>query len=230
MKKKIITALIIALSAFTLCACGGKESDKPSGHYESSEDDRDDDKDDKKDNDKDDDADDDDDDVNVVTGEIKEDKFPDRPNATLGIGDPFVELSEGDVAPDFTVTLVNGDTFTLSDYDDEVVLLNFWATWCPPCVGEMPALQNLYEDGDAVIIGIDCGETKADVDSFVSENGYTYNIGYDEYYTVEDYYPTDGIPYTLIINKGVIYKIFVGAYGADVMYEEYGSAIAECLE
>lgn len=203
MKKKIITALIIALSAFTLCACGGKESDKPSGHHESSEDDRDDDKD---------------------------DKFPDRPNATLGIGDPFVELSEGDVAPDFTVTLVNGDTFTLSDYDDEVVLLNFWATWCPPCVGEMPALQNLYEDGDAVIIGIDCGETKADVDSFVSENGYTYNIGYDEYYTVEDYYPTDGIPYTLIINKGVIYKIFVGAYGADVMYEEYGSAIAECLE
>lgn len=203
MKKKIITALIIALSAFTLYACGGKESDKPSGHYESSEDDRDDDKD---------------------------DKFPDRPNATLGIGDPFVELSEGDVAPDFTVTLVNGDTFTLSDYDDEVVLLNFWATWCPPCVGEMPALQNLYEDGDAVIIGIDCGETKADVDSFVSENGYTYNIGYDEYYTVEDYYPTDGIPYTLIINKGVIYKIFVGAYGADVMYEEYGSAIAECLE
>lgn len=205
MKKKIITALIIALSAFTLCACGGKESDKPSGHHESSEDDRDDDED-------------------------KEDKFPDRPNATLGIGDPFVELSEGDVAPDFTVTLVNGDTFTLSDYDDEVVLLNFWATWCPPCVGEMPALQNLYEDGDAVIIGIDCGETKADVDSFVSENGYTYNIGYDEYYTVEDYYPTDGIPYTLIINKGVIYKIFVGAYGADVMYEEYGSAIAECLE
>lgn len=203
MKKKIITALIIALSAFTLCACGGKESDKPSGHHESSEDDRDDDKD---------------------------DKFPDRPNATLGIGNPFVELSEGDVAPDFTVTLVNGDTFTLSDYDDEVVLLNFWATWCPPCVGEMPALQNLYEDGDAVIIGIDCGETKADVDSFVSENGYTYNIGYDEYYTVEDYYPTDGIPYTLIINKGVIYKIFVGAYGADVMYEEYGSAIAECLE
>ena len=205
MKKKIITALIIALSAFTLCACGGKESDKPSGHHESSEDDRDDDED-------------------------KEDKFPDRPNATLGIGDPFVELSEGDVAPDFTVTLVNGDTFTLSDYDDEVVLLNFWATWCPPCVGEMPALQNLYEDGEAVIIGIDCGETKADVDSFVSENGYTYNIGYDEYYTVEDYYPTDGIPYTLIINKGVIYKIFVGAYGADVMYEEYGSAIAECLE
>ena len=134
------------------------------------------------------------------------------------------------MAPDFTVTLVNGDTFTLSDYDDEVVLLNFWATWCPPCVGEMPALQNLYEDGEAVIIGIDCGETKADVDSFVSENGYTYNIGYDEYYTVEDYYPTDGIPYTLIINKGVIYKIFVGAYGADVMYEEYGSAIAECLE
>ena len=203
MKKKIITALIIALSAFTLCACGGKESDKPSGHHESSEDDRDDDKD---------------------------DKFPDRPNATLGIGDPFVELSEGDVAPDFTVTLVNGDTFTLSDYDDEVVLLNFWATWCPPCVGEMPALQNLYEDGDAVIIGIDCGETKADVDSFVSENGYTYNIGYDEYYTVEDYYPTDGIPYTLIINKGVIYKIFVGAYGADAMYDEYSHAIEECLE
>ena len=152
-----------------------------------------------------------------------------RPNATEGIGEPR-ELSEGDIAPDFTVTLVSGEEFTLSDHDDEVVLINFWATWCPPCVGEMPALQKLYKDGDAVIIGINCGESKSDVKNFIKDNGYTYNIGYDTDYTVGTYYPTDGIPYTLIVNKGLIERIFVGAYGAEVMYDEYSHAIEECLD
>ncbi|MCR4739948.1 MAG: TlpA family protein disulfide reductase [Lachnospiraceae bacterium] len=155
--------------------------------------------------------------------------FKDRANATEGTGSPK-ELNEGDVAPDFTVELAGGDSLTLSDYDDRIVLLNFWATWCPPCVREMPAFENLYHDmGDEVLIlGINCMEPESDVDDFLKDFGYTYPIGYDENGVIGDYYPTDGIPYTLVIDHGIIERIFIGASDADEMYLEYSSAIEEC--
>ena len=140
-------------------------------------------------------------------------------------------LEEGDKAPDFTVQLVNGDTIRLSDYDDKVVLLNFWATWCGPCVNEMPAFEKLKKDGndDLMIICINCMENKSTVDSFVEEMGYTFNIGYDEDGSIEMYYPTDGIPYTLVINKGYVSDIFLGAVDAETQYKEYKNAIDKCI-
>ena len=164
--------------------------------------------------------------------DVKEEKDPrleNRPNATLGTGS-IKELNEGDVAPDFTVKLVDGSKFTLSDHDNEVVLINFWASWCGPCVGEMPAFERLNEDGNAVIIGINCGEEVSDVYKFVQNYGYTYPIAYDTDYTVGYYYPTDGIPYTVVVDHGIIHEIFVGAYDADAMYREYSSSISECLK
>ena len=141
------------------------------------------------------------------------------------------KLQMGDKAPDFSATLVNGETFKLSDYCDGVVRLNFWATWCPPCVGEMPAFEKLNNESleGLQIICVNCMEDKATVDKFVKDNGYTFNIGYDENGAIEAYYPTDGIPYTLVINKGEISKIYVGAYDADKQYEEYKDAIEECF-
>lgn len=140
-------------------------------------------------------------------------------------------LKAGDKAPDFSVELVSGETIKLSDYSDGVVLLNFWATWCPPCVGEMPAFEMLKNDGiDGLqIICVNCMEDKATVDKFVKENGYTFNIGYDEKGAIEEYYPTDGIPYTLVINKGEIAKVYVGAYDAEKQYKEYKDAIEACI-
>lgn len=140
-------------------------------------------------------------------------------------------LQVGDKAPDFSVELVNGGSFKLSDYSDGVVLLNFWATWCPPCVGEMPAFEKLKNDGidNFHIICVNCMEDKKTVDTFVKNNGYTFNIGYDEKGTVEAYYPTDGIPYTLIINKGEVAEVFVGAYSEDVQYKVYKDAIKKCI-
>ena len=167
--------------------------------------------------------------------EVKEEKkekdprLENRPNATLGTGS-IKELDEGDVAPDFTVKLVDGSKFTLSDHDDEVVLINFWASWCGPCVGEMPAFERLNEDGNAFILGVNCAESKSVVNQFVKENGYTYPIAYDEDYTVGYYYPSDGIPYTVVVDHGIIHEIFVGAYDADYMYKEYSSSISECLK
>ena len=159
----------------------------------------------------------------------KDHRLENRPNATLGTGS-VKDLNEGDVAPDFTVKLVDGSSFTLSDHDDEVVLINFWASWCGPCVGELPAFERLHADGDAVILGVNCAESVSVVNNFVQNNGYTYPIAYDTDYTVGYYYPTDGIPYTLVVDHGVIHEIFEGASDADSMYREYSSSIAECLK
>ena len=139
-------------------------------------------------------------------------------------------LEKGDKAPDFTAQLVNGETVKLSDYSDKIVLLNFWATWCPPCVGEMPAFERLKNDGDddLVILCVNCMDDKATVDKFVQDNGYTFNIAYDEDGSIEMYYPTEGIPYTLVVNKGEVAEIYVGAADADTQYNEYKNAIEQC--
>lgn len=137
-----------------------------------------------------------------------------------------------DRAPDFTADLAGGGTYTLSDSLGKVVILNFWATWCPPCCREMPAFQWLYEEyGDRIqIIAVDCAEYRKDVDAFIADNGYTFPIAYDEYAEICDLYPTDGIPYTLIIGKyGDIKQSFVGAYSAEEQYKEYKDAIEEAM-
>lgn len=162
--------------------------------------------------------------------EEKKNRFPDRANATLKEGKVKV-LEEGDVAPDFTATLADGSTFTLSEHDDDVVLLNFFATWCGPCMREMPAFEMLKADGlDGVaILCVDCMEEKKTVDALVKEKGYTFPVAYDEEGVIEEYYPTDGIPYTLVINKGVIARVYLGAMDAETQYKEYKGAIEECL-
>ncbi len=154
-----------------------------------------------------------------------------RANADTGKGTPK-ELKEGDAAPDFTADLAGGGTFTLSDHDDEVVLINFWATWCPPCVGEMPAFEKLKNDkiDGFSMVAVNCAEDKGSVDKFIKDNGYSFNIGYDSDYRIGTYYPTDGIPYTVIVDHGIISKIYVGAGSADVQYKEYKRAIEDALK
>ena len=66
------------------------------------------------------------------------------------------------------------------------------------------------------------------VDNFIDEMDYKFNIGYDVDGKIETYYPTEGIPYTLVIDKGIISAVYVGAYDADTQYQEYKSAIDAC--
>ena len=121
----------------------------------------------------------------------------------------------GDSAMDFSAQTNAGDTFTLSEQAGNVVLINFWATWCGPCVEEMPALQDLYEeygDSDNVrIILINAGESSQTVHRFLSQNGYTMPCIYDTDNTVNDQYGVMGIPYTVIFNKdGTVAETFEG--------------------
>ncbi len=149
------------------------------------------------------------------------------------VPETYEELSEGDSAPDFTAETVGGGEFKLSEQSDKVVILNFWATWCPPCVGEMPAFQKLYDEyGDTLaVLAVNCLEDKETVDKFASDNGYTFPIAYDEDGDINMKYPTDGIPYTVIIGTdGKAAKIYVGAGDAEAQYNEYKSAIDAVME
>lgn len=121
-------------------------------------------------------------------------------------------LTIGQDAPSFTANLKGGKTFNMDDHKDEVVLVNFWATWCPPCVGEMPELQKISDEGlDGVtIICINCGEDRSTVDSFVDEKGFNLNIGYDPDGSIAAKYPSEYIPYTVIVKNGKVEAEFVG--------------------
>ena len=144
----------------------------------------------------------------------------------------YDELSEGDAAPDFTAELVDGSKFTLSENSGKVILLNFWATWCGPCVEEMPAFTKLYQEyGNQVkILCINCVEPKDTVDDFVQKNSYTFPIAYDENGIINRRYPTQGIPYTLVIGKdGTIRNIFLGSSGMEQQYQTYKDSIRAAL-
>ena len=143
------------------------------------------------------------------------------------------EMASGSEAPDFSAKLNNGDTFTLSDTSGQVVLLNFWATWCTNCIKETPAIEKLYEEyGDQVIIiGVNVGEDEDTVDTFVEAKNYSFPIAYDTESNISNLYPSAGIPYTVIIGKdGLVTETFRGAKDADSQYTKLRRALQKAYE
>jgi len=119
----------------------------------------------------------------------------------------------GHPAPDFTLTTVTGETFKLSDLRGTPVVLNFWATWCPPCRGEMPELQAASQRlaGQVAIIGVDQAETPAQVQAFAAQSGVTYPIPLDERAEASRLYAVRSLPTTFFIDRaGVIRQVQIG--------------------
>ena len=146
---------------------------------------------------------------------------------------PSGPVAQGDAYRDFTATLADGSEFTLSDYEGKVILLNFWATWCGPCVGEMPAFTQLVETygEDLALLAVNCGEDEETVTAFLEKNGYTFPVALDPEYEISNLYPTEGIPYTVIVGTdGKVAAIQVGARDADTMYAHYCEVIDGLLE
>lgn len=119
-------------------------------------------------------------------------------------------------AQDFTVTLVNGEEFTLSEQKGKVVLLNIWATWCAPCHVETPEFVDLYakyEDEGLQILGVSIDKQgKEVVMPFIEKYDVNYPMVIDDGTIMSKYGPTMGIPTTYIIGKNGNLKYFaVGA-------------------
>ena len=126
-----------------------------------------------------------------------------------------VEAVEGAVAPDFSLKDLSGHDLRLSDLKGKVVLLNFWATWCPPCREEVPSLVSLNaqmtgKNFQMVTASIDEGGKEA-IQEFFKTTGVTLPVLLDTERTVSKLYGTTGVPETFVIDKkGVIVKKVVG--------------------
>ena len=118
----------------------------------------------------------------------------------------------GDLAPDFTLTTIDGGTLKLSDYHGSPVLLNFWATWCGPCREELPDIQaatEIYGPLGLVVLSVDQGESRRKVAPFVAEHGLTFPVALDTDGRVGDLYGVDSIPRTFFIKPGGKTEIFL---------------------
>ena len=121
-------------------------------------------------------------------------------------------------APDFTVTDGGGNRVSTADLSGKPVILNFWATWCPPCRSELPAFDKLYRQyGNEVsfmMIDLTDGyrETVEGVKKFISENGYTFPVYYDTEVSAAEAYNVSSIPFTVAVGRnGNIVGTHLGA-------------------
>ena len=133
------------------------------------------------------------------------------------------DLVQGMTMPNIKVETNKGVTFDLSK-SKKPALVNFWATWCPPCRIEMPGLQNLYEEfGDKVdFVMINLGETKDTIQDFLVENEmYTFPIGYDETNSYRMKFSMVGIPTTCIIGTDKTLKNYIIGARDEDQFREY---------
>ena len=113
-------------------------------------------------------------------------------------------VSSGSAAPDFQLDLLNGGTLRLSELQGNVVVLNFWASWCPPCRAEMPAFQSIsleYEDQGVVFVGVAVSDTEEAAGAFMVQSGVTYPLGLDTEGEISKEYMVVTLPTTYFINR-----------------------------
>jgi peroxiredoxin len=117
-------------------------------------------------------------------------------------------------APDFTLTQPPGQPLTLSDFRGKPTIINFWATWCPPCRRELPALEAAYQmyQDQIGFVAVDVKEDAATVAAFVEELGLTFPVAIDPDGRVSDVaYEVRGLPTTLFVDaQGVVVARHVG--------------------
>lgn len=132
-------------------------------------------------------------------------------------------------APEVTLADTRGETHSLADYRGQVVLINLWATWCPPCKAEMPTLQSFYdkykEDG-FTIVAINDGDPTADVLQFEEEYQLSFPIWLDpKYYATEQAFKTINLPSSFLIDRaGTVRLQWVGAISRK-MLDQYVTPI-----
>jgi peroxiredoxin len=124
-------------------------------------------------------------------------------------------LGKGVPAPNFTFPGLDGKKISLADYKGKVVLLNIWATWCAPCVAEMPSMEKLYQElknKDFELIAVSVDESGAEaVKPFMEKHKLGFPVLLDTKGDIKNLYQTTGIPESFIIDKdGIIIEKIIG--------------------
>lgn len=133
---------------------------------------------------------------------------------------------KGQSAPDFSLISLDGAPVKLSDYAGQVILLNTWATWCPPCKAEMPTIHNYYQahkDEGFVVLAVNSQEPTGTVSSFIQANQFTFPVLLDSTGQMEDQYRIRALPTSLVIDRnGVIQYIHTGEISGDQLEQVIG--------
>jgi peroxiredoxin len=120
----------------------------------------------------------------------------------------------GETAPAYPLAGTSGGTVTLANYRGRVVVMNLWASWCPPCRAEMPDLERLYRldaNRGLVILGVNEGESKDRAATFARSLGITFPIALDEQQQYGRVYAALGLPTTVVVGRdGKIVRGFDG--------------------
>ena len=130
--------------------------------------------------------------------------------------EPALEAApvKGHPAPEITLETTAGETVTLSDFKGKPVLINFWATWCPPCRAEMPDFQALHRElgDDVVVFSVNASsQDNGDVNAFMEEFGITFPVLLDKTGLAGVTYNVRGLPTTVFVDRnGVINEVFTG--------------------
>ena len=142
-----------------------------------------------------------------------------RPGKVLPLAEAMKELdlirpSRAKLAEDFTLATPGGGTFKLSAHRGKVVMVNFWATWCPPCLEEMPAMDRLYrqhKDAGFVLIAVSVDADARKVTPFVTEHKLTFPIGLDPKMDLANGYAVRALPSSFIVARdGTLAALAIG--------------------
>jgi len=122
--------------------------------------------------------------------------------------------AQGFAAPIFNTAVLSGGETSLQDYAGDVVVVNFWATWCPPCKAEMPGINQFYEaykDQGVVVLAVNAKEGEELVRPFIESSGFTFPVLLDPMGRIVNQYQVRSFPTTLVIDRnGVIQYIHSG--------------------
>ncbi len=145
-----------------------------------------------------------------------------RPSA----GETVRPARPGSAIGDFQLPDLNGDPVRLSDYSGMTVLINTWATWCPPCRAEMPDLVEFYQNHrhqNFVILAINAGESAAKAGAFAGQIGVEFPVLLDTNYRVLDSLGIQSYPTSILIGPdGLVQKIKIGMFLPGELEEEIG--------
>jgi len=135
-----------------------------------------------------------------------------KPRQNVATSDKNVGISIGKTAPDFELQSLEGKSVKLSDFRGKNLILNFWASWCPPCKQEMPEFQRIYTEypENLVVIGVNLQESKENAEAFVKKLGMTFPILLDPNAQVKDMYNvfTQPVTYFIDANGKIVDKKF----------------------
>ncbi len=127
-------------------------------------------------------------------------------------------------APELSLLNINGEKKQLSDFRQQIVLVNNWATWCPPCKAEMPTLVSYYADHSSqglMIIAIEAGESKTDVLPFVQSYGMKFQVWLDPQNASMAVFRNSNLPSSYVIDRaGIVRYAWTGAISRE-MLEKY---------